>query len=61
MRERWFYWRSVTPEQNARGATIDELEKLIKSFDVSLKKKKLYLKTSRFIYLFGFFLFIIRN
>lgn len=34
LKERWLYWKSITPEQNARSATIDELEKLNKSFDV---------------------------
>lgn len=34
MKDRWLYWQSITPEQQARSATIDELEKLNKSFDV---------------------------
>lgn len=36
LRERWLYWKNTTSEQTARGATIDELEKLNKSFDVIL-------------------------
>jgi optic atrophy protein 1 len=32
-KERWFNWKYITPEQLARSATINELEKLNKSFD----------------------------
>ena len=35
-KDRWLYWKYVTPEQNTRSATINELEKLQKSFDVSV-------------------------
>lgn len=31
--EKWLYWRSTTAEQSTRAATINELEKLCKSFD----------------------------
>jgi len=34
LKERWLYWKSTTPEQHTRSATINELEKLTKSFDV---------------------------
>ena len=33
-KERWIKWKSMTAEQQARSATINELEKLTKSFDV---------------------------
>lgn len=33
-KERWLRWKSTTDEQMARTATINELEKLTKSFDV---------------------------
>ncbi|CAF0780463.1 unnamed protein product [Brachionus calyciflorus] len=32
-KDRWLQWKSVTPEQLTRSATINELEKLQKSFD----------------------------
>lgn len=32
-KERWLYWRSTSPEQIEISATINELEKLTKSFD----------------------------
>ncbi len=35
--ERWLHWKSTTPEQHTRSATINELEKLTKSFDVEKK------------------------
>lgn len=33
-KDRWLYWTYATPEQRSRSATIDELERLQKSFDV---------------------------
>jgi hypothetical protein len=34
LKERWLYWKSMSSEQLARAATVSELEKLTKSFDV---------------------------
>jgi optic atrophy protein 1 len=33
LKEKWIYWKNSTPEQQQRASTIDELEKLQKSFD----------------------------
>lgn len=33
LKERWVHWKHITPEQHARSAAINELEKLNKSFD----------------------------
>lgn len=35
MKERWIYWKTMTQEQVIASATINELEKLQKSFDVN--------------------------
>lgn len=34
LKERWIYWKSISNEQLTRSATINELERLQKSFDV---------------------------
>jgi hypothetical protein len=34
IKEQWVKWKNATSEQKARSATINELERLIKSFDV---------------------------
>ena len=33
-KERWAGWKSVNDEQKSRSATINELERLMKSFEV---------------------------
>lgn len=35
-KERWLHWKSASPEQTTRTATINELNKLTKSFDVRI-------------------------
>jgi hypothetical protein len=36
-KERWLKWQYTSEEQRDRGATINELERLLKSFEVNDK------------------------